>query len=126
MEYILAVTGTLLVIIQFHRNTLLKKQLDKQPTSTTICVPAPIVNVTVDPKAPMVTVLAEPSDVKFELDYDRLSIAIRKALLESHVAVHNADTIPVQLIDDTDLITNTVVTPSLEIDGIPVRQFPSR
>lgn len=86
------------------------------------------------PKAPVVTVLAEPSDVSFDLDYEKLGAAIKKALMESQIAMHNAQ-LPV-------VVPNTppeprgegwwshtpqnesVLATDIEIEGTPAKQFP--
>lgn len=83
------------------------------------------------PKAPVVTVLAEPSDVSFDIDYKKLGDAIKKALMESHIAVHNA-TLPVVIPNTTPTTTPLIATPqnesslvtNIEVEGVPAKQFP--
>lgn len=83
------------------------------------------------PKAPVVTVLAEPSDVSFDLDYEKLGAAIKKALMESHIAVHNAQ-LPVVIPNTTPTTTPLIATPqnesslvtNIEVEGVTAKQFP--
>lgn len=83
------------------------------------------------PKAPVVTVLAEPSDVSFDIDYKKLGDAIKKALMESHIAVHNAQ-LPVVIPNTTPTTTPLIATPqnesslvtNIEVEGVTAKQFP--
>lgn len=79
---------------------------------------------------PIVTVYAEPSDLVF--DYDKLSSAIKKALMESHVAAYNATVVLPPTISRQDVTipsninanTGHTLYSSVEVEGVPTRQFP--
>lgn len=85
------------------------------------------------PKAPVVTVLAEPSDVSFDLDYEKLGAAIKRALMEAQIAIHNANIPPTTheavpywqapVTSREQTVTHTLST-NVEIEGVPAKQYP--
>lgn len=138
MEAILTAAAVVLVTIQAHRNYLMIKNASNQSSGS---IP---VNVKVSLELPeeywpTVTV---SNDISHELDYNKLGEAVKMALIESGVALHNAQ-IPViipnpnpqpysgpywqtPVVSDSVGDVNVETSNESEINGIPGRKFPAR
>lgn len=83
METIVAVAACALLAVQAHRNYLMVKNSRSAPDPIFVSVTVPEIEV----PSPLVTTVVNESD---SLDYIKLGAAIKTALIESGIALHNA------------------------------------
>lgn len=136
---ILALAAVALLAVQTHRNYLMVQAAKRATTERTVNVEITAEAINYDALARAMEASWPTVNVSNEIegiDYDKLGNAIKKALIESEVAVHNAfvpsyepapyfpATNEVIYEDGHATEVNTVTT--LEINGTPVRRFPNR
>ena len=132
METVIAIAACALLAVQTHRNYLMVQASKKSATNVINVVPAEVdydaLARAMEGSWPAVTVSND-----FEIDYNKLGDAIKKALIESEVAVHNAVVSEPVVVYSTPDRSITVPVSEVfeptnlsEINGIPVRKFPSR
>lgn len=135
MEIVIAIAAVILVGIQAQRNYLMI-QAAKKPTVVVSDVKVELG----EEYWPTVTV---SNDIVNDIDYNKLSGAIKKALLESGVELHNAKLpvtgIPVvipnpepapywqsPIINEVTYEDGHTTTNVVEVNGVPGKQFPAR
>lgn len=130
---VLAIAAVLLLGVQTHRNYLMVQASRKQSSINVVVQPAEIdydsLARAMEASWPTVNVTNEQTT-----DYSKLSDAIKKALIESGVALHNAQlpvVVPVPPAYPTPpspiyypVISET--SNEIEVDGVKGKQFPAR
>lgn len=133
MEIAIVVGIYLTLAAQTYRNHLMIAQMKRTQTAQ-----PPVINVTVENPEVEVLPIQTGYVESFQINYDELSRAIKMALIESGVALHNAQLpvvipVPPTIYPNTPpspiyypIISETTTTNELEVDGVKGKQFPAR
>lgn len=129
METIIAFAACSLLAVQIHRNYLMVKA-SKRSSLAPIVVNVQVPEIEI-PRPVVTTVVHEDK----ELDYRKLGDSIKKALIESGVALHNAQLpvvvpVPPQLpvypnTPPYPIINEVTTSNEVEINGYKAKKFPA-